>query len=417
MAPATHVDADRLRGDLLENGRFGAVDDTEGHGRTVLTGSAADQAAREHLIETLEGLGCAVRIDQVGNIAGRWTPSDADPEAAPIAIGSHLDSVPRGGIFDGPLGVYAGVETIRALQAAPEVVTRPVEVVCFTEEEGARFGRGLLGSSVAADAYPAAKALALTDETGTTLAERLSAMGMQGTATITPAEWAAWFEVHIEQGSVLERAAEPIGVVSAITGVWNGTIEIQGRADHAGATGMDERADALMAGSAMLTALEDRTHEVVATDSAFATLTVGELEVTPGTSNVVPERVQAALDVRDTDSAVIEELSAAAQAIGARIERQRDVEITVEETQSVAPTPLSDRCQTALTAGAAGTPPTLPSGGGHDTMHIAEHTDAGLLFVRSRDGLSHTPQEFSRWEDCAAAVETLVGAVRQLETR
>lgn len=414
MDPVSHVDGDRVRTDLLDNAAFGAVDASDGRGRTVLTGSPADEAARNHLIEILESLGCTVRVDPVGNIAGRWVPPGGDPDAAPVAIGSHLDSVPRGGIFDGPLGVFAGVETIRALAVAGAEIDRPIEVVAFTEEEGIRFGRGLLGSSVAAGAFPVEDALALTDDTGTTLEQRLAAIGMHGEASITPADWEAWFEIHIEQGTVLEEAMEPIGVVSAITGVSQGSFEIVGRADHAGATGMDNRIDALAAASAMIRALEDRVNEVVATDSTFATLTVGNLEVSPGATNVVPERVEASLDIRDTDPEVIDGLYEATRAIGARIERERGVAVTIERSQTVAPTELSGRCRDALTSAAGNTPPTLPSGGGHDTMHIAEHTDTGMLFVRSQDGLSHTPQEFSRWEDCTAAVQALVGAVTDI---
>jgi N-carbamoyl-L-amino-acid hydrolase len=139
------IDGERLRADIEANAAFGAVDADEGRGRTLLTGSDADRAARQRFVDRLRDAGLDVRVDAVGNIAGRWTPPGCDPDAAPVAFGSHLDSVPRGGIFDGPLGTYAALEGVRAMQDAGVTLGRPIEVVSFTEEEGARFGIGTLG--------------------------------------------------------------------------------------------------------------------------------------------------------------------------------------------------------------------------------------------------------------------------------
>ena len=162
------IKAQRLKRDLTENAQFGRIETESGHGRTVLTGSKADKKARERFIAELEALGLEVRVDAVGNIAGRWTPSSCDPEAAPVAVGSHLDSVPSGGIFDGPLGTYAAVEAIRAFQEHDIRPARPIEVVSFTGEEGGRFDIGTLGSSVAAGQRRPAEALALEDAEGIT---------------------------------------------------------------------------------------------------------------------------------------------------------------------------------------------------------------------------------------------------------
>ena len=159
------VNEDRLRTDIETNATFGKVEIENGHGRTVLTGTAPNRQAREHLIDRLEQAEMDVRIDSVGNIAGRWSPPSTD--AAPIAAGSHLDSVPEGGIFDGPLGVYAALEAVRAMQDADIEPTHPIEVVCFTEEEGQRFSEGMLGSSVATGERSTETALQLTDDTGT----------------------------------------------------------------------------------------------------------------------------------------------------------------------------------------------------------------------------------------------------------
>lgn len=177
-----NIDATRLQQDITENAQFGRIDAKEGRGRTVLTGSDADKKARERLVAELESIDVDVRVDAVGNIAGRWTPPSCDPDAAPVAVGSHLDSVPNGGIFDGPLGTYAAVEAVRSIQESAETPTRPIEVVCFTGEEGARFGIGTLGSSVAAGHRRAGEALALEDPEGVTLRESLERIGFAGSA-------------------------------------------------------------------------------------------------------------------------------------------------------------------------------------------------------------------------------------------
>jgi N-carbamoyl-L-amino-acid hydrolase len=179
---ADAVDRDRLRDDFETTGTFGATvrDPPERWGRTVRCGTGANRQAREHLRERLGTAGCEVRVDAVGNVAGRWKPASADPDAAPVAAGSHLDSVPEGGIFDGPLSVYAALETVRAMQDAGAEPTRSVEVVSFTEEEGARFADGLLGSSVAAGGRSVEDTLGLRDEDGTTFEAALEAVGFRG---------------------------------------------------------------------------------------------------------------------------------------------------------------------------------------------------------------------------------------------
>lgn len=168
-----YIDADRLCEDIEANARLGAVDASGGVGRTVLTGSEADRQVRERFVERLTAAGLSVLVDPVGNIVDRWTPGGCNPEAAPIAAGSHLDSVPRGGIFDGPLGVYAALESVRAIQSADVAPDRPIEVVSFTEEEGGRFGAGTLWSSVVAGQRTASGALSLTDDDDVSLEESL----------------------------------------------------------------------------------------------------------------------------------------------------------------------------------------------------------------------------------------------------
>jgi N-carbamoyl-L-amino-acid hydrolase len=175
---------------------------------------------------------------EVGNVVGRWSPPGAD--GAPVAAESHLDSVPKGEIFDGPLGVYAALEAVRTMQDAGVELDRPIEVVSFTEEEGQRFSNGLPGSSVAAGKRTAEEALALDDEAGTTLAEVLESIGYRGTDSVDAAGWDAWLELHVEQDTRLERQGVPVGVVTTVTGITQCAAEV-GEANHAGATPMTDR--------------------------------------------------------------------------------------------------------------------------------------------------------------------------------
>lgn len=412
-----HVDTDRLRDHLLDSGEFGAVDSDAGHGRTVLTGSDADRQAREYFVGQLEALGMDARVDAVGNVVGRWTPASADPGADPVAAGSHLDSVPRGGIFDGPLGVYAALEAVRAIRDSERTPARPIEVVSFTEEEGTRFDVGLLGSSVAAGKRSVDAALALEDDDGTTLRSHLERIGFRGDGRLDASGWDAWLELHIEQSTELERTDRRAGVVSAITGLRQYTVELVGESNHAGGTRMEDRTDALVAAAAFVTDVNRAAREVVATGDPFAVATVGRVDVEPNATNVVPGRVALGLDVRDVTPGTIDELVERVRTSLARIESTHGVETAITEQHATAPAEMSERCVQALSAAAErrgiGTMD-LRSGGGHDTMNVARVTDAGLLFAPSRDGISHSPREWTDWEDCAACTLVLAEALADL---
>ncbi|MFC5971129.1 M20 family metallo-hydrolase [Halomarina salina] len=404
----------RLRDDLEANAALGAVEGP-GHGRTVLTGTDADRAARDQFVDRLEDAGLAVRVDAVGNVVGRWTPDGADPNAAPVAAGSHLDSVPEGGIFDGPLGVYAALEAVRALREDDADLARPVEVVSLTEEEGQRFGGGLVGSSVASGDTSLEAALSLDDD-GETLEEALAAIGYHGEGRLDASEWDAWVELHVEQGTRLEAAAVPAGVVTSITGLARCSVTVTGEANHAGTTPMGERADALAAASEFVLDVE-RAAEARTEVSESAVGTVGHLDVAPNAPNVISGRVEVTVDVRDVDYDSVEAIVAAARDSLDRLERERGVETTFERPWERRPVPMDDRVREAFhDAGAARgvTTTDLHSGAAHDTMHLANVTDAGLLFAPSRDGVSHNPREWTDWSDCAAATEVLAGAIADL---
>ena len=415
------VDDARLRDDIEANAVFGGVeyDDPAKRGRTNRAGTEANRAARDRLVERFADAGLDVAVDPVGNILGTWTPPSADPTAAPVVSGSHLDSVTEGGIFDGPLGVYAALESIRAMREAGVEPARPVGVVSFTEEEGGTFGNGLLGSSVATGTLAATDALELTNADGETLGEALERIGYRGDDVIDPSEWAAFYELHIEQDTELEARGADVGVVTTITGITHCEATIEGEANHAGATAMSERTDALAAASEFVLDVEAAANRVVDDESASAVGTVGSLSVSPNATNVVPGRVEAGVDVRDVDAESMETIVGAARESLARLEHDRGVETSFERPFDVAPTPMSDRLRAVAhdAADDAGcTAIDLHSGAAHDAMRVARVTEASLLFAPSRDGVSHNPREWTDWEDCADATAVLAGALARTST-
>jgi len=412
-----NVDRERLQHDIETNAEFGAIDVDEGRGRTVLTGTKADKQAREHFMEKLENVGLNVRIDEIGNIVGEWVAPSADPNAAPVAVGSHLDSVPRGGIFDGPLGVYAGLEAVRSIQESNVDPHRPILVVSWTEEEGVRFGTGLLGSSVAAGIRSREEALSLRDEDGISLEEALESIGFDGIDTIDPAGWDSWFELHVEQGTKLESAGVPVGVVEAISGITNCRVEFSGEANHAGATPMYERRDALVAASEFVLDNERAARDVVNTTSESAVGTVGSITVSPNANNVIPGEVTLTMDIRDVDREAMDTIVERARASAARLERDRPIETKFEQYRLTEPSEMADKCVDAAidAAGQVGTDVMrMHSAALHDTANLTGLVDTVLLFAPSRGGYSHNPLEWTDWEQCAVTTEVLATAIANL---
>lgn len=411
------IDSDALQADITQTAEFGAVE-AAGQGRTALPADEANGRARDYLVEQLQEAGLEVRIDAVGNVAGRWTPPGVDPEADPVAAGSHLDSVPRGGIFDGVLGVYAALEGVRAIKRSEYQPAQPLEVICFTGEEGTRFADGVLGSSVATGKRSVEDALALSDGK-TTLEAALERIGYRGTGRLDGREWDAWLELHIEQTTRLADAGVPLGVVTDITGTTRCHITIEGEADHSGTTSMAARSDALAAASELVLEVERRATEAAAAGSGTAVGTVGGLVIHPNVINVVPGEATLQLDIRSTVNSEIRDQVAAVKRLLDALEIERDVSTSFVCNYDIPPTPLSERCRRVVTETAdACQVPTkaVHSGAGHDTMHVADVTDAGLLFVASENGHSHSPKEQADWADCAAATTVLAGAMLRLAT-
>jgi N-carbamoyl-L-amino-acid hydrolase len=416
-----HVEEGRLRGDIEANAEFGAIPVAEGRSRTVLTGTEANRRGREFFVERLEEAGLEVRIDAVGNVAGRWVPDGVDRSTPAVAAGSHLDSVPEGGIFDGVLGVYGALEAVRALQAAGADVEadleRPIDVVCFTEEEGARFADGVLGSAVASGQRTVESALALEDEDGLTLEAALGEIGFGGVGWLDASAWDSWLELHIEQGERLENAGTSVGIVTSITGTIRCGVVIEGEANHSGCTTMADRTDALAAASELVLDVERASEAIVAERGETVVGTIGKLDVAPNATNVVPGRVEMGLDVRDVEYDSMEEIVGEVRESLSRLEAERGVTTRFERPYDIEPVAMDERCTTALREAASGAGVSamdLHSGAGHDTMHIAKVTDAGMVFAPSHGGVSHSPLERTDWESCAAATRVLAAGIAEL---
>jgi N-carbamoyl-L-amino-acid hydrolase len=333
-----------------------------------------------------------------------------------LLLGSHLDSVPNGGRFDGALGVVAALEALRVVQESGLDLPVDLEAIDFTDEEGTLVG--LLGSSALAGSL-APGALRQPRGGRAALEAGLARAGLDEAALVTarrdPSGLAGYLELHIEQGPRLARAAVAIGVVTGIVGITSYRVTFVGRANHAGTTPMDARQDAGLGASAFtLTA-----RELVARDFAAAggVVNVGQMTFRPGAFNIIPGQAELGLEFRAADARALDELEDALLSLAGLIARQYSLQLNLEPLGGCAPAPMSPRAQAAITAAAdslALTHTPLVSGAGHDAQSLAPLTHAGMLFVPSRDGLSHSPQEFSAWDDCLNGANVLLRAALKL---
>ena len=392
---------------------FGAIGATASGGVTRPGLTDLERAALERARAWMVHLGMDAAYDHVGNLRGTW--AGARPDAAPVLTGSHLDSVVEGGRYDGAAGVLcalAAVETLRAQGHTPE---RPLGVCVFTSEEGSRFGPGLLGSTALVRGLTADQ-LGASGDDGVTVARAIAEAGGDPGAAAAPAlapgAVHAFIEVHIEQASRLEEAGAPVGIVSGIAGPLFARGVVTGVADHAGATPMGQRADALC-GLAELVLAVERTAS--AADTTVAT--VGSARAHPGQANIIPGRAEFSLDLRDVDLSARDHAEAEIRAVLDELTRRRGLHGELEVIQREPPVAVDPQVVAALETAVAGAGLDLvrvPSGAAHDAMIMADIAPIGMLFVRCRGGLSHCPQEYASPEDLVAASDVLARALAQL---
>jgi len=367
-------------------------------------GSGAMRRANEAVAGWMEEAGMAVRRDAIGNLIGRYEGRNAN--AKTLVLGSHLDTVRDAGKYDGPLGVLVAIACVERLHERGERLPFAVEVVAFADEEGLRFGTAYLGSSAYAGAFDP-ELLDLKDREGVTLREAIRAFGGDPESVGSDArggDLLGYFEVHIEQGPVLEGLGLPVGVVSGISGQSRVRVGFSGEAGHAGTVPMRGRRDALCAAAEFVLAVEG-----TALGEEGAVATVGEISARPGASNVIPGEVDLSLDVRHPDDATREGVVAELRRRAEGIAQARRVEPRWREGRGGRAMPADPGLTGLLSRAAEGVVgeavPRLPSGAGHDAAQVAEVAPFAMLFVRCRGGVSHSPAESVSEGDVAAAIE------------
>jgi len=405
MSANLRIDGERLWSTLMETARFGA---TAKGGLCRLSLSDDDARVRRWFMAACEDAGCHVSVDELGNIFARRPGNE--PGLAPIAIGSHLDTQPTGGRFDGVLGVLAGLEVIRTLDDAGLRTRHPIEVIDWTNEEGARFSPAMLASGVFAGAFDVGYAQSRTDKDGVTFADALEAIGFRGPAKVGDHPLAGSFELHIEQGPVLEDAGLEIGVVTGVQGIRWFDVGVAGLACHAGTTPMALRRDSLQ-GAARLAAAIDA---VGRSEPGVSLSTIGIFEAWPGSRNTVPERVGLSVDLRHPRSEGLERMEAAFRAAAAETAAALGVTIEITPVWASAPVDFDRRCVEAVrqaTRELGYSHQDIISGAGHDSVYVARVAPAGMIFIPCEDGISHNEAENIRPTQAERGANVLLRAV------
>jgi allantoate deiminase len=403
----------RIADDLRTIGQIGAL---PSGGVTRPGFTPLERQAHELVGGWLRDLGLEVRGDAIGNTIAERRGRRPGPF---IGFGSHLDSVPQGGRFDGIVGVVGAVETIRLLNEAGLTTEHPLRVVLFAGEEGARFGEPCIGSKAIAGAWDGRDLGRIRDAEGISLHEALEGLGLDpgrvAEAHWRPGEVAAFLELHIEQARVLEAEGRQVGLVDVVSGSTRLRVEIRGRADHSGGTPMGLRSDALMAAAEVALMIES-----LATDPRHrgTRATVGRLDVSPNSITTIPGRVSMVVDVRDVDSD--RQRSAASDAVQRAhwICDRRGVGLEVEVMADTSPAVLSmwlRELSGAVCRDLDVSYRVMSSGAGHDAAILARLLPAAMVFVPSRDGLSHVPEEWTSAADIARGVDVLFGTVLKLD--
>jgi N-carbamoyl-L-amino-acid hydrolase len=368
-----------------------------------------DRAARDLVVAWMQDLDLSVTVDAIGNVVGLW----AVGEGAPVMTGSHIDTVRTGGRYDGNYGVLAGLEVVETLKQAGIEPARPLAVAFFTDEEGSRFAPDMLGSLVYVGGMPLEEALDVRAIDGPRLGDELERIGYAGPLPCPSLTPAAYVELHIEQGPVLEAEATTIGAVTGVQGISWQELTITGQSNHAGTTPMDHRHDAGYVAAAL--AVEVR--RMVLDMGGHQVGTVGRMHLHPDLVNVVPVSARFTVDLRNTDEAALQE---AEHRLAARAEELAAAEgVTVERTVLARFEPVEfDPCVVDLVEATAArlghTVRRMPSGAGHDAQMLARVCPTGMVFVPSHDGISHNPAEHTDPADLAAGVDVLLHVLLDL---
>jgi beta-ureidopropionase / N-carbamoyl-L-amino-acid hydrolase len=404
------IDRTRLAATIDELGRIGA---TERGGLTRLALSDEDRRGRDLMLAWMRQAGLRVTVDQMGNIFGERAGEAGRP---PVMMGSHVDSVPTGGQYDGQLGVLCALEVIRALNDARLRTRHPVTLVIFTNEEGARFQPAMIASGVMAGKIALEDAYNARDKDGRRLVDELERIGYLGAEPCVPRPLRAYLELHIEQGPQLEEEGLSVGVVEGIVAIAWSRLTIHGVQDHAGPTPMRIRHDALVAAAEVVGGIRGIAHGL----GGDLVTTVGNLTVSPNIVNAIPGRVALSIDMRDPTDATLDRARARLDQVVAEACAREGVTYELEHYWRVPYTPFDREVVAAVERAARASGARhrrILSGAGHDAQYMAAIGPAGMVFVPSRGGRSHCEEEFTPMDDIEHGANTLLGAAVELAGR
>ena len=398
---------DRLWDAHMELARIGATPGG-GVGRLALTD--LDREARDLFVGWCEAAGCRVRVDRIGNIFARRP--GVDDSLAPVMTGSHLDTQPLGGRFDGIFGVLAGLEAVRALNDAGVTLRRPFDVVVWTDEEGARFRSGVMGSGVFCEPGKLEAALAMTDEAGASVGGELTRIGYDGPEPVGGFPVHAYFEAHIEQGPILETEGKTIGVVQGAQASRRFRVTVEGEEGHAGTLPMTLRRDALLQAARMI----DAINKIAFRHEPRPVITVGAIHNRPNSPNTVPGQTVFTIDSRHPHAATLAAIDEEMRTACAEIAEAGGVSLAIEQTSDNAPAAFDPRCVASVGAAAEAlglSKREIYSGAGHDACNLSHIAPTGMIFVPCEKGISHNEKENARPEDLAAGCDVLIQVVAE----
>lgn len=404
------INGQRLIDSLFALGEFGAL---EGGGVCRLAATAEDKAGRDFVVARMKALGLDISVDAIGNVTGVYAGEEALPM---VMMGSHIDTVGTGGLYDGNYGVMAGLEVIATLQEAGLRARRPLAVTFFTNEEGVRFQPDMMGSVVFAGEYPLEAALAAKDREGITLDEALRAIGYRGERRPGDMSVDSYVELHIEQGPILDKEGTDIGVVTGVQGISWQELTLTGVSNHAGTTPMSMRHDAGLAAAKIAVF----ARELALNLGGDQVATVGHISVKPNLINVIPNQVVMSVDLRNTDNAILKLAEQQLADFIATTAQDEGVKITSRSLVRFNPVIFADDIVNAVEDEAKRkglSARRLPSGAGHDAQFMASVCPAGMIFVPCVDGISHNVNEHSDPKDLIAGANVLLQVVLQRAQR
>lgn len=410
------VNEKRFKENFDEISKFGALD---GGGLTRLAFSNEDKNAREFLINLMKDVGLKVRTDTVGNIYAKFDDV-AESNLPAVSVGSHIDSVPKGGFYDGTLGVMAGLEVITAIKESGIKLKRPLELIVFVCEESSRFKMATLGSKIVSGKLSVQRLKELKDDSEISVFDAMKNFGLDPenlqNSLLKDGTYKSYLELHIEQGRVLEEKGFNVGVVTGIAAPIRFELNIKGKADHSGATPMDMRNDALVAASHIIIKAQN-----LAKEKETAVATVGYIRVIPGALNVVPGEVVMGVDIRDIDEATLNLVNEELRTYIQNLSKELGFSYSIKELACDKPVKLDNEMVNLLDENAKNlgiNALKMPSGAGHDAMHLKGIANSvGMIFIPCKDGISHNINESINFGDAIKGAEILAKTMVNLASK